>query len=120
MATAAAGERVWPVRIEKRTAPDVPDSTGAPSDDVWTLLSRVTYMKRINASGQERFQALQESAPVRTVWEMPYRSDMDPDRVTDFTKVRRLKFKDRVYDITFGAVLGMNEAITLDTLARQG
>lgn len=118
--TAAAGERVWPVTIEKRSATDLIDATGAPSDEGWTTLSNATYMKRINASGDERFQAMQESSPVRTVWEMPYRSDMDPDRVTNFTKLRRLKVQGRIYDITFGAVIGVNEAVTLDTVARQG
>lgn len=114
------GDRSWPVTIEQRSATDLIDSSGAPSDEGWTTLSRVTHMKRINATGEERFQSMQESTPVRTVWEMPYRSDMDPDRVADFTKLRRLKFYSRIYDITFGQVIGHNEAISLDTLARQG
>lgn len=115
-----AGERTWPVTIEKRDAADAVDGSGAPTDPNWSTLCQTAWMKRVSATGQERFEAAQESAPVRTVWELNYRPDMDPDRVTDFTKVRRLKFNGRIYDITFGEVMGLNEGISLDTLARQG
>lgn len=115
-----AGERFVPVVIESRPAAEAVDPSGAPTEGTWSTLSPCSFMKRVEATGKERFDADQRSAPVTTTWKMNYRRDMDPDQVTDFTKVRRLKVHGRIYDIVFGEVVGLNEEIALETLARQG
>lgn len=121
MKIASVGERYLPVMIQQRPSTDVADSSGAPNDDgQWTTLAKTVYMQRLTSTGDERLQSAEVSAPFTTVWQMPYRRDMDPDQINDFAKVRRLKVYNRIYDITTGSVLGLNEAIAIETIARQG
>jgi head-tail adaptor len=86
--------------------------------ETWATLSTAWMYKR-DASMTERFKAAQVSAAFDTQWEMDYRGEMDPDRV-DVPKTRRLRYLDRVYDITGARVIGRREGIELLTLAASG
>lgn len=108
------GERDRLVTIQQRSAEDATGDGGEPVES-WTALVDA-YMHRIDASGRERFQASQISAPYDTRWEMGYRADMDPDLV-DVTKLRRLLYKGRVYDIVHGALINRQDGIELATIA---
>lgn len=106
------GERDRLVTIQQAT-----DSTASSGEPIvtWSTLT-TAFMKRIDASGRERFQAFQISAPYDTRWEMPYRADMDPDLV-NVPKLRRLLYKGRCYDIVHAAVINRQDGIELSTLA---
>lgn len=107
------GERDRLVTVQQRGVDDA-DDVGEPVETWTTLVS--AYMKRIDASGRERFQASQVSAPYDTRWEMSYRADMDPDLV-DVPKLRRLSYKGRYYDIVHAALINRQDGIELSTLA---
>lgn len=107
------GERDRLVVIQQRGVDDA-DAVGEPVETWTTLVS--AYMRRIDVEGRERFQADQISAPYDTRWEMGYRADMDPD-LLDITKVRRLKYKGRYYDIVHAALINRQDGIELSTLA---
>lgn len=83
--------------------------------DTWTTLA-IVWMRKLDASGSERFRASQLSAAVDTQWEMGYRADMDPD-LLDVPKLRRLVYQNRIYDITFASQIGRKEGVELLTLA---
>jgi head-tail adaptor len=86
--------------------------------ETWATLATV-WMRKMEASMSERFTAEQLAAAFETQWEMGYRPDMDPERV-DVPKTRRLRYHDRVYDITGASVIGRREGIELLTLAASG
>lgn len=116
----AAGRRRNAVRIEQRTATDIVDPSGIPTEeDQWTELSDPEFMAKTDLGASEAFEASQESAQVDTVWVMPYRSDMDPEQL-DVPKLRRLQYLSRYYDITGASMIGNREGIELQTLARSG
>lgn len=110
------GERDKAVTIESRPVADVPDPDGGDPVETWSTLVAHVFMRRIDVSGGERYQAAQTSAPYTTRWEMPYRPDMDPDLV-DVAKLRRLNYKGRVYDIVHGALINRQDGIELATIA---
>lgn len=116
------GRRRTPVRIEQRPSADIVDPGGIPTEEgQWTTLSDPEWMAREDLGAQEVFDAHQESAQVDTVWVMAYRSDMDPDDPdNNVAKLRRLKHRNRIYDITGGAIIGNYEGIELQTLGRSG
>jgi hypothetical protein len=72
-------------------------------------------MNRLDVRADERFAANQPGAFLETTWQMPYRSDMDPDLV-DVPTARRLVYLQRVYDIKAASSVG-REGIELLTLA---
>lgn len=109
------GERDRRVTIQQ--AADTEDTTGFPQQ-TWTTLTTV-FMRKVDASGRERFVAQQLSSPYDSQWEMSYRADMDPD-LLDVSKFRRLVYKGRTFDIVNASLIGRNEGIELLTLARQG
>jgi SPP1 family predicted phage head-tail adaptor len=110
-----AGERNRRVLIQQLT--DSQGDSGYPIE-TWSTLA-IEWMRKMDLSLAERFKASQLAASVETQWEMPYRSDMDPELV-DVQKTRRLLYENRVYDITGGSVIGRREGIELLTLAGSG
>lgn len=109
-----AGERDRYVVIQQRPDSDATGISGYPVDN-WTTLASV-WMRRMDASGSERFRAAQLSSAVDTQWEMGYRPDMDPTLV-NVPKLRRLLYQSRAYDIVFASEIGRREGIELITLA---
>lgn len=109
----ASGERDKLVTIQQRGA-DAADDVGEPVE-TWTTLNNA-YMKRIDVWGREEFQASQLSAPYDTRWQMAYQANMDPD-LLDVTKLRRLKYQGRFYDIVAAALVSRQSWIELSTLA---
>lgn len=107
------GERDRAVTIQHLT--ESAGSSGFPVE-TWTTLKTPVWMRRLDASPRERFQAGQLSAPLDTQWEMGYRADMDPELV-DVQKKRRLIYQGRVHDITGASQIGRREGIELLTLA---
>lgn len=107
-----AGERDTYVTIQRLT--DSEGTSGFPVE-TWTSLASV-WMRKMDASGSERFRASQLAASVDTQWEMGYRADMDPDLV-DVPKHRRLVYQGRIYDITFASQIGRREGVELITVA---
>jgi hypothetical protein len=114
------GRRQCLVTIQARV-PDAADAAGYPSE-AFTSLSPGVWMSQQEATtfdrSAEQFEAGQITTRTYTEWRMPYRPDMDPDRV-DVPKQRRLLYRSRVYDIT-QAVLIDRHQIKLTTLARVG
>lgn len=107
----SAGRRDKPVRIESVATSADP---GYPVQTVATLADPV-YMSRLDQRADERLAAQQDAASIETVWQMPYRLDMDPDRV-DVPATRRLVYLGRVYDIVSAVMIGRTD-IELHTLA---
>jgi len=110
-----AGERNRYVVIQQLTE-TIPDSNYPM--ETWTTLATV-WMRKMDATGTERFTAAQLAAAFETQWEMGYRGDMDPEQV-DVPKRRRLRYHDRIYDITQASVIGRREGIELLTIAGSG
>jgi len=108
------GERDRLVVIQQRATTDDVGEAGEPVETWTTLVS--AYMRRIDMSGRERFQAAQISASADVRWEMGYRADMDPDLV-DVTKTRRLLYKGRIHDIVHAALINRQDGIELSTLS---
>lgn len=108
-----AGERDRQVTLQQLT--ESQGESGFPVE-AWTTLSSNVFAKRIGLGGRERVAAGMQTAPYDTRWEIPYRTDMDPDEI-EIEKKRRLVYKGRVYDITHAAEIGRREGIELFTLA---
>jgi len=107
----AAGQRDKLVTIQQMT---LSTSTGFPVE-TWTTL-RTAWMGRLDVRADERFTSNQHSSAMETNWYCDFASDMDPDTV-DVSKVRRLLFKGRTYDI-LSAVSLDGRSIELITLAK--
>ena len=107
------GQRDRAVTIQQLT--EGVDASGAPTE-TWTTLVTPVWMRKRDLRQDERFKASQLSAPVETMWEMPYRTDMDPESV-DVPKTRRLLYQQRTYDIVGASQIGRREGIELMTLA---
>lgn len=112
----SVGERDKQVTIQQAT--DTRGATSRAAVRTWADLATVP-MSKTDSSGRERFTAGQTSASFGSVFTLYYRADMDPDLV-DVTKLRRLVYAGRVYDITSGRVLGVRQDIELVTLAAGG
>lgn len=113
--TVDAGERDRVVTLQQLT-----ESVGGSRFPVesWSTLATV-YARREDISGRERMVMDQSSAPFDCRWEIPYRTDMDPDEI-DVPKKRRLVYKGRSYDIVAAAMIGRYDGIELTTLSRNG
>lgn len=116
-----AGTRDKLVTIQGRPAADTVDGSGVPIDPFSDLPPKV-WMSKEDVTAQQRYAetsaANQLGARLYTQWQMPYRSDMDPD-VTDVQKLRRLVYRSHTYDIIHAAVLQRPDGrgIQLFTLA---
>jgi SPP1 family predicted phage head-tail adaptor len=102
------------------TVQGVTDSVDASSFPVetWADIAAIWMSKR-DLSGRERFAASQTSAAADLVFELPWRDDMDPESL-DLAKVRRLVFRNRVYDIVRAEMRGRREGVSLYCLAKVG
>lgn len=108
----AAGRRDSTVTIQQ--ARPVTATTGVEIEN-WVDLHPTERMSRLDVRADERDAANQTSAFVETVWQMPYRCDMDPDLV-DVPAKRRLVFSGRAYDIRSAVRIGRH-GIELLTVA---
>lgn len=112
----AAGQRNCAVHVQQMT--EGVDTEHAPTQ-TWSTLVNPYFCSRYDVEGDERFTADQLSAPMRTMWNGPYRSDMDPDLV-DVAKQLRFVFRSRTYEVIAGFVIGEREGLEFLTLARNG
>lgn len=111
-----SGERDRAVTVQQLT-----ESAGASGFPVetWSTLVSPYWVKKMDASGRERFGSGQLSAPFDTRWEGAYHPDLDPETV-NVAKTRRLVYQGRPYDIVAASMIGMREGIEFLTLARMG
>jgi len=96
-----AGARDTWVTIQ--AADDGDSGSGFPTE-VWTDLARVA-MAREDLEAVEIDRQATPMALSTIRWVMPYRTDMDPERV-DVPKERRLVLYERIYDIIAAAPFG--------------
>lgn len=89
-------------------------SSGFPVE-TWSTLDTV-WASRNDTSGLERFRSGQLSAPSTTIWQLQFRSDMDPE-VLNVPKTRRILQSGRIYDIVAAKQIGREEGIELTTVA---
>lgn len=111
----ASGQRDKLVQIESGTAQT--SATGFPLVSGWASLGRPVYMSRRDISADERFVASQDTAWGRVGWQMPYQANMDPELV-DVTRLRRLNFKGRIFNIEAAFLMERRIGIELITLAK--
>lgn len=116
--SASSGQRDCQVTIEgcvdaQGARSGYPTETWRPIyPDVW--MSKKAELRSDRSA--ERIEADQVTARLYTTWLMPYRADMDPDRV-DVPKLRRLVYLGRTYDIIHGNNEKRGVEIRLTTLA---
>ena len=111
----AAGQRDKHVTIETRTAAQA--NSGYPTD-TWATLARA-YMSREDARADERVMASMDSAYVETRWQMLYMEAMDPE-IVDVPATKRLRYRDRYYNILAASLMDQRMGIELLTLAQVG
>lgn len=111
-----AGERDRQVTVEQLAQTREP-GTGAPMEN-WTALATV-YAGRFDDRGTEQFTTGQLSAVAITRWEIGYRADCDPELI-DVTKVRRLNYQGRLFDILASSLIGRREGIEFTARAKVG
>lgn len=116
LADGAAGKRDRYVEIYGVSTATATTS-GMPSE-TWTCISSA-WMSRTDLSGQERFSSDQELASAQTRWTMLYDPCLDPELI-DVAHKRRLKYRERYYDILSAEPIGWRQQIDLITLARTG
>ena len=109
----SAGQRDKSIVIEAMSADVSP--TGMPIE-TWSPLATV-WASRRDVQAAERFTASQTSAWQRTVWQMPYRADCDPERV-DVVRLRRIVFGGRVFDIEAASLLERRLGIECTSMAK--
>jgi len=114
------GQRDKLVTIQQLT-----ESRGASGFPVesWSTLATV-YMAREDFGGnvagrRERFMADQQMALAETRWTLLFREDMDPELV-DVPKQRRLRYRNRTYNIAAATPVGRNDSIELLTQSSVG
>jgi SPP1 family predicted phage head-tail adaptor len=109
----ASGKRDKLVTIQHLT-----ESAGASGFPVetWTDLCNL-WARREDRTGLERFGTGQLSAVGDVTWEIPYRSDIDPESLP-VTKTRRVVHMGRIYDITSAVPVGRRRTIALTTIAK--
>jgi hypothetical protein len=112
-AIAPAGTRDVLVTIQGLT--ETTGDTGYPIETFTDRPPKV-WMSKTMDTAAERLAGAQIAARFFTEWTMPYRSDMDPDRV-DVPKLRRLKLHERTHDIIAAELIGQHRQIRLVTLA---
>jgi hypothetical protein len=124
MALSPSGKRDKLVTIQSRPTADTVDGSGAPAEIFTDMPPCVWMSKKALAEGErfaENFASNQLAARVFTTWDMPYQSNMDPERV-DVPKLRRLVHQGRVYDITSADLMARPDGhgIRLVTIAKSG
>jgi Phage head-tail joining protein len=98
-----SGARTCWVTIQTR--PDDPATgSGFPTDGSWSDLATVA-MHRADVEVSEITQSDQKVVQNATRWEMPYMPEMDP-ALADVTKLRRLLYFGRAYDIIGASLIG--------------
>lgn len=107
------GERDKAVTIQRSV--DATPASHVPKE-TWATLATMVWMRKMDAKSSERFLAGQVAAGFDTQWEMPYRTDMDPELV-DVPKTRRLVYQGRVYLIVGADIIGRREGIEILTRA---
>lgn len=92
-------------------------SSGFPIES-WATLRTVKAQKldMTDNRWRERFISNQNSAPADTRWSLPYSADYDPELV-DVSKVRRLVYRGRTYDIIAALMVGRREGVEFATLS---
>ena len=114
----AIGERDVLVSIEQATEAIAPTGFAV---ETFTPLAPPTWMRRATlpqAGRGEPFVADQVVERVVLRWRMPYRPDMDPERV-DVVKLRRLIYAGKTHDILEATLIGRREQIELVTRVSQ-
>lgn len=111
----SSGRRDKWVEIEQQASAP---AGGSYPVETWTSLG-FAWMSRLDLRADERFRADQDTAFAETQWQMPYRSDMDPDTL-NVPATRRLKFKGRVYNIQSAHLMDRRIGIELITIAKVG
>lgn len=109
------GELIRRVTFQSLTS--VKGTTGF-GTEVWVDFVTVAAAKK-DLRGEERLQAAQLSSPFDTMWQTWYRKDLDPD-VLDVTRVRRIIYQGRIYDITRAMpieIFNMRQGLEFETLA---
>ncbi len=117
MSGVSAGRRDRVITIQQLQ--ESKGKSGFPKDK-WTTLASVKAGKsepEIDSTLRERFIAGQLSGPLQTTWTIAYRPDMDPNRL-DVSKIRRVLYAGRVYDIQSAREVGRRGGIELLTLAK--
>lgn len=109
----SSGQRSWEVTLQAVAQGD--GTSGFPVETVTTLAT--VWASRSETTADEHFTAGQPSAFTATVWQIPYREDMDPETV-DVPTTRRVLSKGRAYDIRSASLIGWKRHIELITLAR--
>jgi head-tail adaptor len=111
----SSGARDKWVTIQQLTESDGPSGfpveTWTPLCELWA--SRDDWTNRLG----ERFGTGQLSAVAEVTWEIPYREDIDPERI-HVPKTRRVVHGARTYDITAAVPMGRRRTIALTTIAR--
>ena len=102
------------VTIEQRSSADAVESTGFPIE-TWTTLCGMWAMRR-QPNASETFKANQESASAIVIFEVNYRTDLDPE-LLDVPKLRRVVYKTIVHDVIAADVTGRRDGIQLTTLS---
>ena len=111
---AAAGARDRWVTIQTRPDESL-SASGFPIDAPWADLATVAMRREdLELDEQERGDQRVATAVVR--WDMPYMVEMDPETV-DVTKLRRLLYLGRCFDILGVVPIGRMEGIALLTEA---
>jgi SPP1 family predicted phage head-tail adaptor len=107
-----AGARDRWVTIQGRPE-DSTAGSGFPIDGPWTDLATVA-MARDDLDAIEVTRANQEQSKMTVRWETAYRPDCDPERL-DIAKLRRLCYRDRVYDVLTASMIGRRQTIVFVT-----
>lgn len=107
------GHRDRAVTIQQGVAGTAP--SGAPIV-TWTTLATPVWMSKRDMRGDERWKTDQIAAKFDSIWEMNYRSDMDPELV-DVPKLRRLVYQGRTYQIVSAVQIGRRGGVQLATIA---
>lgn len=106
------GDRDRAVMIQH--AEESTGTSGFPREG-WTVLANPVWMSKADVRGDERWKQAQVAAKIDSVWEMSYRADMDPE-LMDVPKLRRLVYRNRVYQIVAATMIGRREGIELATI----
>jgi hypothetical protein len=109
-----AGARDRWVTIQTRPDDQV-SASGFPVDATWADLATVA-MTRVDLEADELERGNQQLAAGTIRWEMPYMVEMDPETV-DVTKLRRLFYLGRCFDIIGAVPIGRAEGVALLTEA---
>lgn len=110
----ASGQRDKRVQIEAGTEVTRPSGMVGLN---WAALGSPVSMSRRDIGADERFAESQLSAWGRSVWQMPYQANMDPE-VIDVPRVRRLNYNGRLFNIEAAFLMERRIGIELVTQAK--